>query len=120
MKQNSIEAYLNHKNQRAFKSHKGQIVRVLNVNPLLSSYQIAEKTGLTNEQVQKRLSDSNNADIFEVGGYGEHNENTISLYQLRRQLSWVEVPKKRRLRDWLKEKHPEIMHEFETLIEHKL
>jgi len=120
MNKNSLSAYFDESNQRTFKSHKARIVRYLSRNPLQTTHQVSANIGLTNEQANKRLSDSDNSDIFEAVQGGTHNGNPCALYRIKEQLSMFPVEKKISLRKWLENEYPEILHKYELLINHKL
>ena len=120
MNKNSLSAFFDESNRRTFKSHKARLVRELSRNPNQHTHQLALKMGLSNEQVNKRLSDSDNSDIFETNGNTTYRGNSIALYKIKDQLSMFPLEKKISLRNWLKNDYPEILFEYEAMIEHKI
>lgn len=117
---NSLAAYFDESNQRTFKGHKAQIIRYLSLNPLKTTHQVAFNIGLTNEKVSKRLTDSDNSDIFEAVQGGFHNGNPCALYRIKEQLNLFPVEKKIPLRKWLEKEFPEILFKYNVLKRHDL
>lgn len=118
--QNSLSAYFDESNKRTFKSHKARLIRELSKNPGQHTHQLALKLRLSNEQVNKRLSESANSDIFETCGNTTYFGNPIALYKLKDQLSMFPVEKKLSLRKWIEKNHPSIIFEYEALINHSI
>ena len=113
MNNNSLSAYFDKNNQRTFKSHKAKIIRELYRKPLQHTHQIALKLSMTNEQVNKRVCEAANSDIFETCGNTVHRGNTIALYKLKDQLSIFPNEKKLSLKKWLENNYPEKIKEYE-------
>ena len=116
---NSLAAYFNPENKRTFKSHKARIIRELSRNPAQHTHQLASKLNLSNEQVNKRLTDECNSDIFETCGNTTYRGNPIALYKLKDQLSMFPVEKIPTFTQYAKTRE-DWKHEYETLILHEI
>ena len=114
MNQNSLKAYFDESNQRKFNSHKAIIFRELSKTPYQHSYQIARNVKLVNEEVKKRLTDLLNEGSIMVTGSVEYHGNTVSIYKV------ISDPdpysfRKLTLRTWMKDRHPDILKEYDLL-----
>ena len=118
MSKASIEAFLKPVNAKTRWTH-----RMISFHALkgceLTIREIASKVRLPYNAVQKRISELLEDGLIVVCGHKEEGENTNSIFKVN-----PEPPKysarKPTLYKWLSEMHPNIMHEYETLIEKKL
>ena len=114
MKQNSLKAYFDESNQRKFNSHKAIIFRELSKTPYQHSYQIARNVKLVNEEVKKRLTDLLNEGSIMVTGSVEYYGNSVSLYRVKTDHE-IDSVRKPTLRNWLKDRHHEILKQYDLL-----
>lgn len=117
----SKQAYFNHNNETRRLSHKKQCLAALERESEGLTYkEIAIKTGLSEPRVWKRMSDAELIDgTVYICGSKLQGDSTYSKYKLVAQLDMF--PEKRKtFRQWCKEKYPNVVHEFEVLIEMKL
>lgn len=96
MKSNSIKAYFDETNQKAFNRHRAIIYRYLfNQTVPQSRRMIAEGTGLTEIQIVRRLSEMQNSNEIEYCGNVTEGKNENSLYKVKDQISMFPVQKKK-------------------------
>ena len=114
MKQNSLKAYFDESNQRKFNSHKAKIIRELKEIPNQHSYQLANNIILSNEATKKRLTDLLNEGSIEVSGSVEYYGNMVSTYRIKEQLTFF-CDRKLTLRNWMKDRYPENLKEYDLL-----
>jgi len=120
MNQNSLSAYFDGSNQRKFNSHRAKIVRELSRNPNRHSTQLASKLKLSNEATKKRIVELKFDNIIEVSGNIEYYGNMRAVYKIKDQLSIFPEPTRLSFRKWVKKNYPDIIYEYEILIEHSL
>lgn len=118
MNNNSLSAYFDENNQKKFNSHRARIIRELFSRPNQHSYMLSDRLLVSNEGIKKRLTELLQDGIIEVSSIEEFYGNKVSCYKITNEQK--ELHKKQNLRQWLKEKYPNILFEFESLIEHKL
>ena len=114
MNQNSLKAYFDESNQRKFNSHKAKIIRELSKTPYQHSYQLARNVRLSNEAIKKRLSDLLNEGSIVVSGSVEYYGNSVSLYRVKTDHE-IDSVRKPTLRNWLKDRHHEILKQYDLL-----
>lgn len=119
MNNNSLKQYFDKENQRRWNSIKARIVREFRVRPNQHSRELAIRLKLSNEAIKKRLTDLINEDVIEVVFDTMFMNRTVSVYQIKEQLSIFKPNKKETIRQWLTRKHPQIMHEFDSVKNHK-
>jgi predicted HTH transcriptional regulator len=101
-------------------SNKSKCLEALRTEPNQSRFEIGRKTGLGDIEAQRRLSDLYNDEKIDITGSRKHGEHEVSLYSVRSQLVLFPNVKPPTFTKWAKENHPEIWHEYEVLILHKL
>jgi hypothetical protein len=112
MTQASKEAFINHLSQ--METNKEKITAVLERYPDITRFAVGRLTGIGHLEAQRRLSDLKNENKVYESGTRKHGINRVSTYSLVRQLSWVNsarIPCSK----WLKQKYPNIWHEYNML-----
>lgn len=116
----SKQAYFNPDNQVRRISHKKQCYNALIGEKVGLTYiEVAVKTGLTLQQCWKRLSDLHTEKAIYLADTKRLNGSVYSVYRISTQPQLFQTPKLT-FKQFVKQKYPNILHEYEVLHEHKL
>ena len=120
MTNSSKQAYFNPDNQVRRISHKKQCYNALiGETRGLTYVEIARKTGLTEAQTWKRCSELQKERNIVILGGRMNNGSLHSVYHINNQPQLFQTPKLT-FKQFVKQKYPNILHEYEVLHEHKL
>ena len=114
MTTNSLKTYAETEQLR--QTNKEKVFEVLKTERNQSRFEIGRKSGLSDIESQRRLSDLVNDGKAVITGSRKHFEHDVSLYSAKEQFSLFNT-KPKSLKSWLKESHPETLEQYKIYCE---